>query len=88
MSAQQYRDFARECLRWSDESVSEEDRRHFIEMAKGLDARGCGDRGQPHRSDASDASHGSDGEPLGLAVTFLDELRRVLFPGSAHGKED
>jgi len=34
MSAQQYRDFARECLRWSDESVSEEDRRHFIEMAK------------------------------------------------------
>src|ERR1700737_2209742 len=30
MSSKQYREFARECLRWADESASEEDRRHFI----------------------------------------------------------
>jgi hypothetical protein len=34
MSAQQYREFARECLRWAEETTSEEDHRHFIEMAK------------------------------------------------------
>jgi hypothetical protein len=34
MSSKQYREFARECLRWADESASEEDRRHFIDMAK------------------------------------------------------
>ena len=34
MSSKQYRDFARECLQWADESASEEDRRHFIDMAK------------------------------------------------------
>jgi hypothetical protein len=34
MSAKQFREFARECLRWADESASEEDHRHFIEMAK------------------------------------------------------
>jgi hypothetical protein len=34
MSSKQYREFARECLRWAEESASEEDRRHFVEMAK------------------------------------------------------
>jgi hypothetical protein len=34
MSAKQYREFARECMRWAEESASEEDRRHFLEMAK------------------------------------------------------
>jgi hypothetical protein len=34
MSSKQYREFARECLRWAEESASEEDRRHFIDMAK------------------------------------------------------
>ncbi len=34
MSSKQYREFARECLRWADESTSEEDRRHFIDMAR------------------------------------------------------
>jgi hypothetical protein len=34
MSSKQYHEFARECLRWADESASEEDRRHFIDMAK------------------------------------------------------
>ena len=34
MSSKQYRDFARECLRWAEESASEDDRRHFIDMAK------------------------------------------------------
>jgi hypothetical protein len=34
MSSRQYREFARECLRWAEESASEEDRRHFLDMAK------------------------------------------------------
>src|SRR5262249_36532114 len=34
MSSKQYREFARECLQWAEESASEEDRRHFIDMAK------------------------------------------------------
>jgi hypothetical protein len=34
MSSKQYREFARECLRWAEESTSEEDCRHFIDMAK------------------------------------------------------
>jgi hypothetical protein len=34
MSSKQYREFARECLRWAEESTSDEDRRHFIDMAK------------------------------------------------------
>jgi hypothetical protein len=34
MSVKQFREFARECMRWADESASEEDRRHFIDMAK------------------------------------------------------
>jgi hypothetical protein len=34
MSSKQYREFARECLRWAEESASEDDRRHFIDMAK------------------------------------------------------
>jgi hypothetical protein len=34
MSSKQYREFARECLRWAEESASEEDRRHFMDMAK------------------------------------------------------
>jgi hypothetical protein len=34
MSSKQYREFARECLRWAEESASEEDRRHFLDMAK------------------------------------------------------
>jgi len=34
MSAKQFHEFARECMRWAEEATSEEDRRHFIEMAK------------------------------------------------------
>ena len=34
MSTQQYREFARECLRWAEEGASEDDRQHFVEMAK------------------------------------------------------
>jgi hypothetical protein len=34
MSVLQYREFAKECLRWAEESTSEQDRRHFIDMAK------------------------------------------------------
>jgi hypothetical protein len=34
MSSKQYREFAKECLRWAEESASEEDRRHFTDMAK------------------------------------------------------
>jgi len=34
MSSKQYREFAKECLRWAEESTSDEDRRHFIDMAK------------------------------------------------------
>jgi hypothetical protein len=34
MSAKQFREFARECMRWADESASEEDRHHFVDMAK------------------------------------------------------
>ena len=34
MSSNQHHEFARECLRWAEESASEEDRRHFIDMAK------------------------------------------------------
>jgi hypothetical protein len=34
MSSKQYREFARECLRWAEESNSETDQRHFIDMAK------------------------------------------------------
>jgi hypothetical protein len=33
MSSKQYREFARECMRWAEEANSEEDRHHFIEMA-------------------------------------------------------
>ena len=34
MSAKEFREFARECMRWAEEATSEEDRRLFIEMAK------------------------------------------------------
>ncbi len=34
MSSQQYREFAKECLQWAEESTSEQDRCHFVEMAK------------------------------------------------------
>src|SRR5262245_17809065 len=34
MSSKQYREFAKECLHWAEESASEDDRRHFIDMAK------------------------------------------------------
>jgi hypothetical protein len=34
MSPKEYREFARECVRWAEESASEQDRQHFIEMAK------------------------------------------------------
>jgi hypothetical protein len=34
MSSQQYREFAKECLQWAEESTSNEDRSHFVEMAK------------------------------------------------------
>ena len=34
MSSKQYREFARECLRWAEETTSDEDRRHFIDMAR------------------------------------------------------
>jgi hypothetical protein len=34
MSSQQYREFAKECLQWAEESTSEQDRRHFVDMAK------------------------------------------------------
>jgi hypothetical protein len=34
MSSEQYRGLARDCLRWAEETVSEEDRQHFIAMAK------------------------------------------------------
>ena len=34
MSAKQFREFARECMRWAEEANSEEDRRHYVEMAK------------------------------------------------------
>jgi hypothetical protein len=34
MSAKQFHEFARECMRWAEEATSEEDRHHFIEMAK------------------------------------------------------
>jgi hypothetical protein len=34
MSAKQFREFARECVRWAEEASSDGDRRHFIEMAK------------------------------------------------------
>jgi hypothetical protein len=36
-STKQYVKFARECMRWAEESSSEHDRQHFLEMAK----RGC-----------------------------------------------
>ena len=34
MSSQQYREFAKECLLWAEETTSDEDRKHFAEMAK------------------------------------------------------
>ena len=34
MSSKEYREFARECMRWADEAASEEDRQHFLAMAK------------------------------------------------------
>jgi hypothetical protein len=34
MSAKQFHEFARECMRWAEEATSEEDRRAFIEMAQ------------------------------------------------------
>jgi hypothetical protein len=34
MSGKEFRELARECMRWAEETSSEEDRRHFIEMAK------------------------------------------------------
>ena len=34
MSTKQYVEFARECMRWAEESSSEHDRQHFLEMAK------------------------------------------------------
>jgi NAD-dependent oxidoreductase involved in siderophore biosynthesis len=34
MSSKQYREFARECMLWAEESTSEQDRQHFLEMAK------------------------------------------------------
>ena len=34
MSSEQYRVFAKECLRWAEETISDEDRQHFIAMAK------------------------------------------------------
>lgn len=34
MSSEQYRGFAKDCLRWAEETISEEDHQHFIAMAK------------------------------------------------------
>jgi hypothetical protein len=34
MSSKEYRELARECMRWADEAASEEDRQHFLAMAK------------------------------------------------------
>ncbi len=34
MASQQYREYAKECLQWAEESTSDEDRHHFVEMAK------------------------------------------------------
>jgi hypothetical protein len=34
MSTEQYREFARECMRFAEESASEQDRQHFVDMAK------------------------------------------------------
>jgi hypothetical protein len=34
MSSDQFRAFARECLRWAEETSVEEDRQHFFAMAK------------------------------------------------------
>jgi hypothetical protein len=48
MSTKQYVKFARECMRWAEESSSENDRQHFLEMAKAwmravADTGGLGD---------------------------------------------
>ena len=34
MPSEQYRVLAKDCLRWAEETISEEDRQHFIAMAK------------------------------------------------------
>ena len=34
MSEKEFRDFARECMRWAEEAETEEHRQRFIEMAK------------------------------------------------------
>ena len=34
MSSEQYREFARECMRFAEESASEQDRQHFVDLAK------------------------------------------------------
>jgi hypothetical protein len=34
MSSKQFREFARECMQWAEEASSEQDRLHFLEMAK------------------------------------------------------
>jgi hypothetical protein len=53
MSSKQYREFARECLRWAEESTSEEDRRHFLDMAKAWMQAAAEVREVSHHVDAS-----------------------------------
>ena len=52
MSSKQYREFARECLQWAEESASEEDRRHFLDMAKLWVHAAAQLRDMSHHSDA------------------------------------
>jgi hypothetical protein len=46
MSSKAYREFARECVRWADEAASDEDRQHFLAMAKAW-IRAAAELGEP-----------------------------------------
>jgi hypothetical protein len=62
MSAQQYREFARECLRWAEESTSEEDRRQYIDMAKAWMQAAAESENSGDRTEATPTSNDTSGK--------------------------